>query len=246
MLHCGDCLDVLPGIADASVDMVCADPPHGRTRNAWDSVIPLRPLWRELRRVLKPGGAVVMIATQPFTTRLIMSNRRWFKYCWVWDKSNPSGYLNAKVMPLQRHEDVVVFAPERTTYRPQMRGGRLRFKGNGINPETSDCYGNHVRQKSLSDQYYPTSIIDITNANRSEKEHSTQKPVALMEYLVRTYTDEGDTVLDFCMGSGTTGVACERTGRLFVGIERDPDYFAVAQKRLAAARAETPLFPEAV
>lgn len=190
-------------------------------------------MWRELKRIIKPRGAIVLFGSQPFTSALVMSNPQMFKYSWVWDKKNSSGYLDAKKRPMRRHEDVLVFGDGAIDYYPIMRKGVLRAKGGMQNP--SKVWGKHHSTVSINDDYYPTSIIEITNANRSEKLHPTQKPLALMEYLVRTYTNEGDTVLDFTMGSGSTGAAAGNLNRHFIGIERDETYFRVASERIAAA-----------
>jgi site-specific DNA-methyltransferase (adenine-specific) len=213
-LHCGDCLDILPTIPDASVDMVLCDLPYGTTACKWDSVIPFEPLWREYRRVTKANAAIVLTASQPFTSALVMSNVRWFRYEWIWRKTVKSGPLNAKRRPLCEHESVLVFAQGQTTYKPQgLREGR----SSGGKYSRTECYG---QMSGVNEQTHTGCL------------HPTQKPVALMEYLIRTYTNEGDTVLDNCMGSGTTGLACANTGRKFIGIEREPSYFAIAQERI--------------
>ena len=229
-LMLGDCLELMGDIPDGSVDMVLADPPYGTTACKWDSMIPLEPMWAHLKRVIKPNGAIVMTASQPFTTTLIHSNMRMFKYCWVWDKCLSSGELNANRLPMKRHEDIVVFGKKGTVYNPSMTTGRMRTKGGG---RPSQCYGKVIPTKSVNDQYFPTSIIRISNANHTGRVHPTQKPVALMEYLIHTYTNPGETVLDFAMGSGTTGVACKNLGRDFIGIEQDAGYFGGASKRIA-------------
>lgn len=243
----GDCLEVLPTLEAGSIDLVCADPPYGTTACKWDTVIPLEPLWRELRRVLKPRRAVVLNACQPFTTTLIGSNRKWFKYAWVWLKSQPGDPMNAKNRPLRAHEDVCVFSegttanrsPRRMKYNPQELRPCRKQKGNWYRLAGDDSF--KPRRPSHEPTYlseftnYPTTVLYFPQDRKAEgRVHPTQKPVALLEYLVRTYSDEGDTVLDFCMGSGTTGVACLRAGRKFVGIEKDADYFALARRRLAA------------
>ena len=235
-LYRGDCLEIMPGLLDASVDMVMADPPYGTTACKWDSVIPLEPMWAQLKRLIKPRGAIVMTASQPFTTALISSNMRMFKYCWVWDKKRPSGFQIAKYRPMMRSEDVCIFGAGRIKYYPEMV---LR------NSPVTDC----ARSKSGSSPLkyldgikrtythkFPQSIIEIPKPSRAI--HSTQKPVALMEYLIKTYTHAGETVLDFTMGSGTTGVACMNLNRRFIGIELDAGYFKIAQERIEAAQQE--------
>ena len=189
-------------------------------------------MWEQLKRVIKPNGAIVMTASQPFTTTLIASNMAMFKYCWVWDKKQGGNPLNAKRQPLRVTEDVVVFNSAR--YNPQMRTGKLRKKG-GVNKQPETTGKVRLDFSTVNDQYYPTTIIEIPNcSNKKDRVHPTQKPVALMEYLIKTYTNEGETVLDFTMGSGTTGVACKNLNRNFIGIELDTDYFKIAEKRINA------------
>jgi len=229
----GDCLEVMREIPNGSVDMVLADPPYGTTACKWDTVIDLSLMWEQLKRVIKPNGAIVMTACQPFTSALVMSNPRMFKYCWVWNKKQGGNPLNAKRQPLRVTEDIVVF--NSGGYIPQMRTGRMRKKG-GINKQPETTGAVNLDYVSYSDQYYPTNILDFPNcANKKYLVHPTQKPVALMEYLIRTYTNEGETVLDFTCGSGTTGVACVNTARDFIGIELDQGYFDIAQQRIAEA-----------
>ena len=229
----GDCLERMREISDGSVDMVLSDPPYGTTACKWDTVIDLPLMWEQLKRVIKPNGAIVMTASQPFTSALVMSNPRMFKYCWVWNKKQGGNPLNAKRQPLRVTEDIVVF--NSGGYIPQMRTGRMRKKG-GINKQPETTGAVNLDYVSYSDQYYPTNILDFPNcANKKYLVHPTQKPVALMEYLIRTYTDERDTVLDFTMGSGTTGVACKNLGRDFIGIELDQNYFDIAEKRITEA-----------
>ena len=224
-----DCLDAMWLIPDGSVDLILCDLPYGTTACKWDSVIPFEPLWAHYWRVLKPDGAVVLTAAQPFTSALVMSQPKAFKYQWVWRKPNGTGFLNAKKQPLRNHEDVLVFYKEQPTYNPQFKQGKPyeRRQGGG-----SENYGA-VRDEYATEsdgRRYPLTVLDFTQSEK--KTHPTQKPVALMEYLIRTYTNEGETVLDNCMGSGTTGVACRNTGRKFIGIERDPEYFRIAQERI--------------
>jgi len=233
----GDCLEIMPTLADGSVDMILADPPYGTTACKWDSVIPLEPMWEQLKRVIKPNGAIVMTASQPFTTTLIASNMAMFKYCWVWEKSKATGHLNAKRRPLVKHEDIVVFYTNQPTYNPQglikkdkptVSKGNRGNKGSG---SSGECYGLADKDAIQAHTNYPLSITKH-KVDMKAKFHPTQKPVALMEYLIKTYTDEGETVLDFAMGSGTTGVACANLGRDFIGIEMDLDYFNIALTRL--------------
>jgi len=235
-LMLGDCLERMGEIADGSVDMVMADLPYGTTACKWDSVIPFEPLWAAYRRVCKPNAAIVLTASQPFTTTLIASNMEHFRYCLVWDKKGTTGFQTAKLMPLRRHEDIVVFYAAKPTYNPAMEvRGKPRKKGGS--KVDNGCYGELRSTESFNNEYYPTSIVEISNAGKSGKIHPTQKPVALMEYLIRTYTNAGEIVLDNTMGSGTTGVACMNTGRRFIGIERDPAYYEIAKKRIEEASA---------
>lgn len=217
-------------IPDNSVDMVLCDLPFGVTRNEWDKIIPFDSLWGGYHRIVKPNGAIVLHCQQPFTSRLIMSNEKEFKYCWVWYKHYCRGFLNAKKQPLKSHEDIAVFYNKQCTYNPQMKKGRLRSKGNSS--KQRGCYGDYKPVKTVNDVYYPQTILDFAGCANSELQHPTQKPVPLLEYLIRTYTNEGETVLDNCMGSGSTGIACQNTNRNFIGIELDEHYFEVAKKRI--------------
>lgn len=233
----GDCLDKMRGIPAQSVDMVLTDPPYGTTACKWDTVIDLEAMWDQIGDVLKPNGACVLTASQPFTSRLVMSNPKAFKYSWVWDKVNrPTGHLNAKKQPLRQTEDVCVFYYRQPTYNPQMvKGDPYTATGS----KKSDNYGSQVKTTTVcaDGMRYPRNLLPLQADERGTvgRIHPTQKPVALMEYLIRTYTNEGDTVLDFTMGSGTTGVACVNTGRKFIGIELDPEYFAIAEARIHGA-----------
>ena len=228
----GDCLERMKEIPDGSVDMVLADPPYGTTACKWDTVIDLTLMWEQLKRVIKPNGAIVMTASQPFTSALVMSNPKMFKYCWVWEKTMATGGLHAKIRPLRAHEDVVVFYQSLCAYNPQRGDGMpySRQEGAKKNSVIGDKIGGYVTKNERGGRC-PRSVIKISNPN-AKSVHPTQKPVALMEYLIRTYTREGETVLDFTMGSGTTGVACANTGRDFIGIELDQGYFDIAEKRI--------------
>lgn len=226
-------------IPDGSVDMVLCDLPYGTTACKWDSVIPFEQLWVQYRRVCKRNAAIVLTASQPFTTVLINSNFAEFRYAMVWDKGTVTGFALSKSRPLKCHEDVCVFYREQPTYNPQKTKGRpnnAQTKGNKPTEEMAERNGSQPSMKKcvsdVSGEKYPLSIIYEKRGGPTTLEHPTQKPVALMEYLIRTYTNEGETVLDNTMGSGTTGVACVNTGRNFIGIERDPDYFKIAQERI--------------
>jgi site-specific DNA-methyltransferase (adenine-specific) len=234
-VHLGDCLDVMADIAPKSIDMILCDLPYGTTACKWDVIIPFEPLWAHYKRIIKDRGAIVLTASQPFTSMLVMSNREWFKYCWVWDKALPTGHLNAKRRPMRQHEDIVIFSDGNNSYNPEMRTGIFRKKGDS---GQSECYGKFNRTVSYNDQYYPTSIIKISNANQTDKLHPTQKPIALFEYLIRTYTNPGDLVLDNCAGSGTTAIAAINTGRDYILIEKEPKYFEIINKRIAEHAAQ--------
>jgi site-specific DNA-methyltransferase (adenine-specific) len=232
----GDCLTLLPTLAAGSVDLVLADLPYGTTACKWDCVIPLTPLWEQYRRVLKPDGVIVLTACQPFTTTLINSNREWFRYTWVWDKVNLfTNQMNAKRMPMRQHEDILIFCANTPTYNPQWRMGT---------PYTTrrrsqiEVYAITRRDGvNLTGRMYPGTVIAIPGRNPAEQgSHPTQKPVALMTYLIRTYSNPGDTVLDNCFGSGTTGVAAVQEGRSFIGMEQSAKYFAIAERRIAQAQ----------
>ena len=229
----GNCLDVMPWIPDESVDMVLCDLPYGTTRNKWDSVIPLDKLWGEYKRVVKPDGAIVLFAQTPFDKVLGASNLDMLRYEWVWQKDSGTGFLNAKKMPLKIHENILVFYQTLPVYKPQMRTGFKPYKA--VKGHHGSCYGVDKGAVTESDgTRYP---IDVLNFQRDKsKVHPTQKPVDLLGYLIKTYTNEGETVLDNTMGSGSTGVACVNTGRNFIGIELDPDYFAIAKERIQKAK----------
>ena len=233
-LQKGDCLELMKDIPDNSIDLILCDLPYGTTQNKWDTVIPFEDLWAQYRRIAKKNAAIVLTASQPFTTALISSNPRDFRYCLVWDKVGTTGFQTAKVMPLRRHEDICVFYGAKPTYNPAMETRGARRKKGGSHTDNG-CYGQLRSTVSFNNTYYPTSIVQVSNASKKELVHPTQKPVALMEYLVRTYTNEGETVLDNCMGSGTTGVACVNTGRNFIGIEKDSEYFKIARRRIREA-----------
>lgn len=244
----GDCLARMAEVDDGSVDLIAADLPYQVTACKWDVIIPFGPLWDHYRRVLKPRGAVVLTASQPFTTDVISSNRGWFKYEWIWEKSRPSDKFNVKNKPMKKHENVLVFSPGTTANGSESRMG---YNPQGLIPSKRSARGttgkrHHGTRPSHKVAYhpefsgYPTSVLYCPGDPNPD--HPTQKPVALFEYLIRTYSNEGETVLDNTMGSGTTGVACVNTGRHFIGIERDEAYFKVAESRIEEARSALPLF----
>ena len=230
----GDCLEKMKDIEDGSVDMVLTDPPYGTSACKWDSVIPFEPMWERLNKLIKPNGAIVLFGSEPFSSALRMSNIKNYKYDWVWDKKKPSTGLHAKIMPLKDYENVMVFNVKKENYNPVMkdateRNDKARVAKNG------EAFGGKevLRKHSNNGKAYPRSIIkDFSNANQNNRFHPTQKPVALMEYLIKTYTNEGETVLDFTMGSFTTAIACLNTKRSFIGIEKDEHYFQVGKDRL--------------
>lgn len=240
-LHFGDCFDVMPTLQTGSVDMILADLPYGATALAWDRELPLATLWEQYIRVLKKDGVVVLTAINPFAAKLIASNPTWFRYEWVWEKTSAKGHLSASTRPLRAHELVLVFAQKQPTYNPQKwqieEAKRTKRKTLTMTGSVG-AYGVEQKQRKLDDgSRFPRSVLKFGNASSkvaSRNFHPTQKPVALMEYLIRTHSNEGDLVLDNCMGSGTTGVACANTGRHFIGIESDATYFSIAEYRLAA------------
>lgn len=245
----GDCLEKMKDIESGSIDMILTDPPYGTTACKWDSIIPLEPMWEQLRRVIKPNGAIVMTASQPFTTTLIASNMKMFKYCWVWKKSKASNFPHAPNMPLKICEDVVVFSAGIVGHKSQAGDKRVPCNPQGIregrtvvkqNPNTSELkfhresQTNHKGGYKCKHEGYPTTILEF--GSKGKALHPTQKPVSLMGYLIKTYTNEGETVLDFACGSGTTGVAAKKLNRSFIGIELDEGYFQIAKDRIEAVQ----------
>ncbi len=237
----GNCLEEMDRIEDRSIDCILADLPYGTTACKWDVVIPFEPLWKQYKRVIKKNGAIVLFGDEPFTSLLILSNPQWFKYKWVWDKKKASGFLNAKKMPLKRSEDVVIFSNSLTTYNPQMRQrdririDKARDKIYGLNDSS---YGKRFSPGGTYTHYYPDNIIQFHNANQVEKVHPTQKPVTLLTYLIKTYSNEGDTILDNTCGSGSTLEAAMRCNRPSIGIEKNAGYYQIAKDRLERVRAE--------
>lgn len=234
LIH-GDCLEKMTNIKDGSIDMILADPPYGTTACKWDSIIPLEPMWAELKRIIKPNGAIVMTASQPFTTALIASNIKMFKYCWVWDKHIPRGFQVAKYRPMNRHEDVCVFGRGKITYYPIKikRDKPVKVKNYSKKQSSNEVKYNDKNKEYTYTHRNPDTIIEGKWEANKGKLHPTQKPVSLMEYLIKTYTTAEETVLDFTMGSGTTGVACKNLNRNFIGIEMDNNYFEIAKKRIS-------------
>lgn len=231
-LWLGDCLEMMKQIPSGSVDMVLCDLPYGTTACKWDEIIPFEPLWTQYWRIAKPNAAIVLTASQPFTTKLIASQIENFKYSWIWNKKQSGSFANAKYQPLRIYEDICIFGKQKLTYNPEMRKGKMRKRGgyskiSEIQPSLRKGFTNE------SDLYYPTNIIEIANA-RTGVFHPTQKPVDLFAYLIKTYTNPGELVLDNCAGSGTTAIAAQRTGRRWLCIEKDMGYFLGASGRIHA------------
>lgn len=232
-LYCGDCLEVMSEIEDNSIDFILADPPYGTTQNKWDSVIPLEAMWAHLNRVIKKNGVIALTAQTPFDKVLGFSNIKDLKYEWIWEKTAATGHLNAKKQPMKAHENVLIFYKGQCNYYPQMLENQkptnsfTKRHGDGSN------YGKtSVISGGGSTTRYPRSVQVFKSDKQKVSLHPTQKPVALMEFLIKSYTTEGDRVLDFSMGSGTTGVACKNLGRKFVGIELESEYFTIAKNRI--------------
>lgn len=256
-LHRGDCLDVMWQIPSGSVDAIIADLPYGTTACSWDVVIPFEPLWAHYKRIIKPRGAVVLFGSQPFTSLLVCSNLEWFKYCWYWRKNRVSGFQFAKIQPTRCVEELCVFYREQPTYNKQptesIIADRLRIPGrpNGRNSLTKSEHVPGLKKSVpmvFNEYVEPRNCLEFDCVpSATGTLHPTQKPVALLEYLIKTYTNEGDTVMDNVMGSGTAGVACVRLNRNFIGIEKDADYFEVARKRIESEQEniESTLFYQA-
>lgn len=234
-IYNGDCLELMPQIATGSIDMILCDLPYGTTKCKWDIAIPFDNLWSEYKRLIKPNGAIVLFGTEPFSSYLRLSNIDNYKYDWTWDKITARGHLVAKHRPMQQTETISVFGYDKINYYPQMIDRpKNKFKTSKEFKRTDIIGGNGKTEYKIYDTWYPKNIISISNANSSndKKGHPTQKPIPLFEYLINTYSKEGDTVLDNCIGSGTTAIACKQTGRNFIGIEKEQKYFDIANKRL--------------
>jgi len=226
----GDCLERMKDIENGSVDAIITDPPYGTTACKWDSIIPLEPMWDHLKRIIKPNGAIVLFGSEPFSSALRISNIKNYKYDWIWNKPKGSGFLNAKKRPLRHYETISIFSYGTPIYYPQ---GLIQGVFNNSRPaleKKPTLYGKQRQHKESKFTNYPKDIIKYSKPHKPV--HPTQKPVALMEYLIKTYTNEDETVLDFTMGSGTTGVACKNLNRSFIGIEMDDKYFEIAKKRI--------------
>ena len=228
-----DCLEGMKRIPDGSIDMILCDLPYGTTACKWDTIIPFEALWEQYERIIKDNGAIVLTAAQPFTSALVMSNPKMFKYSWIWDKVKPSGFQVAKYRPMMRQEDVLVFGKGRINYNPIMTL-REKVKTSRIysSSDSNPLKNNDGKNRTYTHKY-PQSILTFSNAVQKGKVHPTQKPVILFEYLIKTYTDEGETVLDNCMGSGTTAIACLNTERNFIGFELNEEYYNISLKRIS-------------
>ena len=235
MLHNADMFDVLPTLEDNSIDLLLTDFPYGtlNKRNTWDNVINYDVFWEEANRVCKPNAAIISTAAQPFTSVLISSNYRDFRYTLVWEKSKATGYLNSKKQPLRAHEDIVVFYRKQPTYNPQMTAGKPYNKGTAV--RDTEAYAKQTKPvlvKNETGLRYPRSVLYFVTAESEGKHHPTQKPVDLYRWLIRTYSNEGDVVLDPCMGGGTTVIAATMENRNYIGIEKEKEYFEVCQQRM--------------
>lgn len=237
-LYNTDCFDVLPVIPDRTIDLVCADIPYGTTQCRWDSVLDLPRMWRELYRVCKPNAAIVLFSAQPFTSVLVSSNLSDWRTEWIWEKGNATGFLNAKRQPLRAHENIQVFYRRQPTYNPQMTDGHIR-KTSKRKTVNSECYGKALSLTEYdSTKRYPRDVQFFSSDKQTGNFHPTQKPLALVKYIIETYSNRGDVVLDFTMGSGTAGIACQQTDRSFIGIEKEQDIFEVACMRMGISRKE--------
>lgn len=233
-LKCGDCLELMKNIPDKSIDMILCDLPYGTTACKWDKVIPFEPLWEQYKRIIKDNGAIVLFGSEPFSSYLRMSNIKNYKYDWIWNKKKVAHPLNAKIMPLKKHEIISVFGRGKIAYYPQgLKEVKKVQKRNNVKSLIGDGYSVCGKSNKTTLQKwgnYPSSIIEYSKEHKTF--HPTQKPVALLEYLIKTYTNENELVLDSCMGSGSTGVACVNTNRNFIGIELDEKYFNIAKERI--------------
>lgn len=233
----GDCLELMKDIPDKSIDLILCDLPYGTTsKNKWDSVIPFDGLWKAYNRIIKDNGAILLFGQPPFSSELIVSNKKMFRYEWIWQKTLPQGFLNSNRMPLRATENVSVFYKKLPTYNPLMEDGKPYDKG----IRKANCTTNYgdfreTIAKNETGRRFPINVIKFSNANHQNIFHPTQKPVPLLEYLIKTYTNEGDTVLDNCMGSGSTGVACVNLNRNFIGMELKGEYFQIAKDRIHEA-----------
>ena len=232
----GDCLELMKGIPDESIDMILCDLPYGTTRNKWDSIISMDQLWEQYTRLLKVGGVVALFGDEPFSSSLRLSNPKWYRYYWYWTKNKATGFLNANRMPLKRVETISIFYPKLPLYNPQKEIGYKPYTS--MTGSKTKNYGKFKSIKTVNDgSRYPTNVLTFNKVSKTI--HPTQKPVDLLEYLIKTYTNPNMTVLDNVMGSGSTGVACVNTNRNFIGMELDEDYFKIAKERIEKADRST-------
>ena len=235
----GDCLELMNNIPDKSVDCIITDLPYGTTQCKWDTIIPFEPLWKQYNRIIKDNGAIVLFGTEPFSSHLRLSNLKNYKYDWIWDKVKGTGFLNAKRQPMRNHELISVFYKKQCTYNLQKTYGHKMKKSYRSKDLQTDVYGEMKNDYTYeSTERYPRSIQVFSTDTQNSSLHPTQKPVALIEYLIKTYTNDGELVFDSCMGSGTTGVACINTNRRFIGIELDNNYFEIAKNRISEVEQE--------
>ena len=230
-----DCLECMKRMPDASIDMILCDLPYGMTQNQWDSYIPLDLLWEQYLRIIKPNGAIVLSSQGLFTAKLILSQPKYYKYKWIWEKSKPTNFLNAKKQPLRKHEDICVFYKKLPTYNPQKTTGNKRKISkveHKVKCKETTNYGKYRLTSYDSTERFPTSVWTFAKDSQKCALHPTQKPLSLMELLIKTYTNPGDLVLDNCAGSCSTGVACRTTGRRFLGFEKEEKYFHIGSERL--------------
>jgi site-specific DNA-methyltransferase (adenine-specific) len=245
-LHQGDCLEVMKNIKDKSIDCIICDLPYGVTsKNKWDTIIPYEPLWKEYKRIIKDNGAIILFGQDKFTAKTMLSNEKMHRYNLIWNKVLTSGFLNAGRMPLREHEDIMIFYKKLPTYNPQFTEGKplhgmgekfKKIKNNNNNYNDFNSCNNPSANREGDTKKYPKSILTFPRKASSKMSHPTEKPVELLEYLIKTYSNEGDVILDNCMGSGSTGVACLKTNRDFIGIELDKDYFNITKNRLENIR----------
>ena len=233
----GDCLELMKNIPDGSVDLVLCDLPYGTTRNKWDSIIPLDSLWEQYKRAIKDNGAIVLFSAEPFTSLLITSNIQWFRYDLIWSKTQGSDFLNANRKPLRSHENICVFYKKQPTYNPQKTEGKpYKAKSGETTSSNFGKFNGNYHTENKDGKRCPLSVLRFSGEHNKGKQHPTQKPTDLLEWLIKTYTNECETVLDNSMGSGSTGVACVNTNRNFIGIELDRDYFNIAKERIENAK----------
>ena len=235
-IYLGDCLEVMKDIPDKSIDMILCDLPYGTTACTWDIIIPFEPLWEQYKRIIKDNGAIILTASQPFTSALVMSNIKMFKYCWYWEKERLTNIAQVKKRAGKTVEECVIFYSKQPTYNPQMTKyyGKKRTNKvkNGVMGKLTDSNTKKVKEYEDNGLRYPTQVLKIQRDTLKSNLHPTQKPVALFEYFIKTYTNEGETVLDNCIGSGTTAIACINTNRKFIGIEKDKCYFDISNERI--------------